>query len=398
MANKLQKGGNCALPNYNGTVFIKHPVSAEIDVNLTAFLLSDSEKVNNDGDMVFFNQPNDPAKIASFKAPVNKDDIITHQIDFSLNVASANVNKIAITLTEDNGIGFSDLKLTAEIHCDGTVTFLDPQNFDNEKGIIVAEIYKHNNQVKVRSVWQGFATGLVGLCGLYGVEVDKKPEPELKLVEKTKPIINLEKVSGKIDLSKGKKAIIIEKTPEITASISWDSSTDYDVYALVYLSNGQQIDVAMFGANGVPKLQSYDKGAIYHSGDVRSAKKGLFQKKNNTSKEEIKIRLNDKIKAIVPVAYSAQSNGTGSFYKYKVSMLIDNHNGTEINIPAKNANKDNNIYTCVPGIIINTPDGVVIKALESYSKPGSENRPKLRMDKNGILDVLMDQGPVNDYK
>lgn len=398
MTNKLQKGGNCALPNSNGTVFIKHPASAEIDVNLTAFLLSDSEKVNSDSDMVFFNQPNDPAKIASFRVPVNKNGVITHQIDFSLNAASTNINKIAITLTEDNGIGFSDLKLTAEIHCDGTVIFLDPQDFDSEKGIIVAEIYKRNNQVKVRSVWQGFATGLVGLCELYGVEVDKKPEPELKLAEKTKPIIDLEKVSGKIDLSKGKKAIIIEKTPEITASISWDSSTDYDVYALVYLSNGEQVDVAMFGANGVPKLQSYDKGAVHHSGDVRSAKKGLFQKKNNTSKEEIKIRLNDKIKAIVPVAYSAQSNGTGSFYKYKVSMLIDNHNGTEINIPAKNANKDNNIYTCVPGIIINTPDGVVIKALESYSKPGSENRPKLRMDENGTLDVLMDQGPVNDYK
>lgn len=398
MTNELQKGGNCALTSPNCTVFIKHLSSTKIDINLTAFLLDDSGKVKNDNGMVFFNQPVDSEKIAHFKDPVHDQDITIHQIDFSLNAALTDITKIAITLTEDNGIGFTDLPLTAEIHCNGTVTLLVPQEFSSEKGIIVAEIYSRNSQIKVRSVWQGFATGLAGLCELYGVEVNNKPEPEPKPVERANSSINLQKVSGKIDLSKGKKAIIIEKTSEITASISWDSSTDYDVYALVYLSNGNQIDVAMFGADGVPKLQSYDKGAVHHSGDVRGAKKSLFQRKSATSKEEIKIRLNDNIIAVVPVAYSAQSNGTGSFHKYKVSMLIDNHNGTEINIPAENANKNGEIYTCVPGIIVNTPDGVVIKAVEYYSQPGSENRPKLIMGSNGFVDVLMDQGPMNHYK
>lgn len=408
MTTRLQKGGNCALPSANGTIFIKHPTDTAIDINLTAFLLDDSEKVKNDDGMVFFNQPSDPAKIAHFKPPVHEQGITIHQIDFSLDAASTDITKIAITLTEDNGIGFADLNLTAEVHCNGTVTLLIPQAFSSEKGITVAEIYSRNGQIKVRSVWQGFASGLAGLCERYGVEVDNEaaPEPkqEPKQAPKPKPVIsasstiNLEKVSGKIDLSKGKKAILIEKTAEITASISWNSSTDYDVYALVYLSDGNQMTVAMFGAAGVPKLQSYGKGAVHHCGDVRSAPKGLFQRKSTTSKEEIKIRLNDSIKAVVPVAYSAQSNGSGSFHKYKVSMLIDNHNGTEVNIPAENANRDKNIYTCVPGVIVNTPDGVVIKALEYYSKPGSEKRPTLKMDRNGIVDVLMDKGPVNDYK
>ncbi|PWQ94760.1 TerD family protein [Leucothrix arctica] len=395
MVTEIQKGGNCALECSSGTILIKHPASTAIDINLTAFLLDDSGKVKNENDMVFFNQPSDPAKIAQFKLPVDAQGITIHQIDFSLNT-STDITKIAITLTEDNGIGFTDLNLTAEIHCNGNVTLLTPQEFSSEKGIIVAEIYSRNGQIKVRSVWQGFATGLAGLCERYGVEVDDKPEP--KQVEKVSSNISLEKVSGKIDLSKGKKAILIEKTPVITASISWDSNTDYDVYALVYLNNGEQVDVAMFGADGIPSLQSYDKGVVHHCGDVGNVKKGLFQRKNNTCKEEIKIRLNDTIKAVVPVAYSAQSNGTGSFHKYNVSMLIDNHQGTEVNIPAENANKDNNIYTCVPGVITNTPDGVVIKALEYYSKPGSENRPKLKMGSDGIVDVLMDEGAKNDYK
>ena len=333
----------------------------------------------------------------------------THQINFSLNSAS-DIAKIAITLTEDNGIGFEGLNITAEIHCDGTVTKLAPLAFSTEKGLIISEVYSRNGQTKARAVWQGFATGLAGLCSNYGIEVDDevKQAPKTVITQITKPVakvspsISLEKVSGKVDLSKGRKPILIEKTAETTVSISWDSNTDYDVYALVYLTNGKQIDIAMFGAEGVPALQNY-KGAVRHLGDevgTKPKKKGFFQAaiKNTICKEEIKICLDDTIKAVVPVAYSAQSNGSGSFNKYNVSMLIDNHNGTEISVSAKNASKNNNIYTCVPGIITNTPEGVIIEALESYSAPNSENRPKLEMNADGNIKVLMDRGPKNNYK
>lgn len=46
--------------------------------------------------------------------------------------------------------------------------------------------------------------------------------------------IRLEKVQGEISLDKDHKPIIIEKTPEITATVSWESGTDYDIYALIY--------------------------------------------------------------------------------------------------------------------------------------------------------------------
>jgi tellurite resistance protein TerA len=48
----------------------------------------------------------------------------------------------------------------------------------------------------------------------------------------------------------------------------------------------------------------------------------------------------------------------------------------------------------VPGIIRNTPDGVVIEALEQYSRHSSENRPVLNRD----FTVTMDAGPKNAYK
>lgn len=56
------------------------------------------------------------------------------------------------------------------------------------------------------------------------------------------------------------------------------------------------------------------------------------------------------------------------------------------------------IYSCVPGILHNTPDGVIISPLELYSEPNSERRPKLKMGSSNMVEVLMDKGPINDYK
>jgi tellurite resistance protein TerA len=65
---------------------------------------------------------------------------------------------------------------------------------------------------------------------------------------------------------------------------------------------------------------------------------------------------------------------------------------------AKNANNNDTIYSCVPGILHNTQEGVIISPLEFYSKPNSERRPKLRKGSSNMVEVLMDEGPINDYK
>lgn len=284
-----------------------------------------------------------------------------------------------------------------------------PSSFTKENGIVVLELYFRNEQIKAKSIWRGFNSGLEGLCKHYGVEVEANESsktstsetihtPPTPIISRTTvnnksnlPAINLEKVSGKVSLTKGQKSVIIDKTPVITATVSWRSGTDYDIYALVFTKNGKQIDVVMFGAKGVPPLKSYNNGAVEHMWDV-----GRSNASVNT--EVIKIRLNNDILAVVPVVYSAQSNGTGSFYRYKVSMSIDNHNGTSVTIAAENANNNDSIYTCVSGILHNTQDGVVISPLELYSKRNSERRPKLRMGKSNLVEVIMDAGPVNDYK
>ncbi|WP_182102917.1 TerD family protein [Niallia taxi] len=411
MSQFLQMGANAALSSSRGKVTVSYEASNKIDISLTAFLLTDLDKVQGDNGIIFYNQPNSTTGVANLIPAEQIGSQKIHELNFDMSRAPEGITKIAITLTEDNNTGFSNVKnLKAEVTADNTIIQLTPSSFTSENGIVVLELYVRNSQTKVRSIWRGFDSGLEGLCINYGVEVE--PEEQNKATEpisiptqtlaadmalksndgkNTFATISLEKVKGKVSLDKGQKPVIIDKTPEITATVSWKTGTDYDIYALVYTKNGMQVDVAMFGARGVPPLRSYGNGAVEHMGDVG-------RNSTSTKTEIIKLRLNDDILAVVPVVYSAQSNGTGSFYRYKVSMSIDNHNGTSVTITSKNANNNDRIYSCVPGILHNTKDGVIISPLELYSMPNSEYRPKLRMGYSGMVEVLMDEGPVNDYK
>ncbi|MFF2447947.1 TerD family protein [Neobacillus sp. NPDC058068] len=411
----LQMGANTVLSSPKGNVTVSYEISNSIDISLTAFLLTDSDKVQGDSGIIFYNQPQSSSGVATLLPSEKVSNTKVHKINFDMSKVPEGITKIAITLTEDNSTGFSNIKnLKAEICTDYNIIQLTPSSFTNENGIVVVELYLRNGQTKVKSIWRGFNSGLEGLCKNYGVEVesDEQSKPsEPKTIQKQipketeKPLtipennnrqnmlspISLEKVKGKVSLDKGQKPVIIDKTPEITATVSWKSGTDYDIYALVYTKNGKQIDVAMFGAKGTPPLRSFGNGAVEHMGDVG-------RNNHSTKTEEIKLRLNDDILAVVPVVYSAQSNGTGSFYRYKVSMSIDNHNGTSVTIFAKNANNNDRIYSCVPGILHNMADGVIISPLELYSTPNSERRPKLRMGSSNMVEVKMDKGPINDYK
>ena len=174
----------------------------------------------------------------------------------------------------------------------------------------------------------------------------------------------------------------------MTAVCSWPPATDYDVYALVRYRDGRTETVSTFGTKQDSRFETSTRdGAVRHLGDVQRSSDAM-------ASETIEIRLTPDVVAVVPVVYSAQSNGAGSFRRYRVGMSIDNGQGQKVVIDASNASDHDNIYTCVPGIILNSDQGVQVNALEQYSRRGSENRPEITPD----LRVLMDAGPVNAYK
>lgn len=56
----LQMGANTTLSATKGNITISHEISTLIDISLTAFLLTDSDKVQGDSGVIFYNQPTSP--------------------------------------------------------------------------------------------------------------------------------------------------------------------------------------------------------------------------------------------------------------------------------------------------------------------------------------------------
>jgi len=223
--------------------------------------------------------------------------------------------------------------------------------------------------------------------GLFGLG-KKDNTPEVATPVAAAPVdVNPGKLSlGKISLEKGQQ-VTIEKTALVKATCTWSSSTDYDIYALVLLRDGRTLTVSQFGSEEQPNFTpSVLNGAVKHLGDVGRGAKG-------DATEIIEITMTDEIEAVIPVAYSAQSNGTGSFRRYAVSLGIDNGAGSSVTISSKNASDNDMVYSVAIGVIRNTPQGIQVEALEEYSKAGSEFRPLIVKGR-----VVMDKGSRNLYK
>lgn len=204
--------------------------------------------------------------------------------------------------------------------------------------------------------------------------------------------VDLGKRTGHISLEKDQK-VTIEKGV-INATVSFSDRTDYDVYAIALDRSGKEHHIATFGAQGIPRQM--DACGISHMGDIRRG--GGSATGLNT--ETLSIIPQPEIEQIAICVYSAQSNGTGSFRKYQVSMEVVSDNGDSVSITAREANAHDNVYTCVPAIIRNTENGLEIEQVEMYSQSGSENRPAFKKD--GLLkhgrSLAMDAGARNDYK
>ncbi|MET3805491.1 tellurite resistance protein TerA [Nakamurella sp. UYEF19] len=379
----LTRGANTAVPAAALDVAVTGAVQGSVD--LMVFQLGADRKVRSDHDFVFFNQPTSPEGAVTLAAADRVTVALTGvPADIEvLAVAVSLADEIPGTLADVTGlgVGVSGPGLQIDAPVLGLTT---------ERAAVLIEIYRRGSEWKLRNVSAGWTEGLAALAQEHGVSVDGEaaaPTPPAAPTSKG-PAVDLGKRTGAVNLAKGQR-VSIEKSPVITASVSWPPSTDYDVYALVRYRDGHTETVSQFGTKQDKKFQTSTRDqAVRHLGDIKRDKKAT------EAVEKVEIRINPDIVAVVPVAYSAQSNGAGSFFQYKVSMAIDNGLGTRVQVDAANGHQNPMVFTCVPGIIVNAENGIDIVSLELYSAEGSENRPIVNAD----LSITMDAGPTNAFK
>lgn len=106
-------------------------------------------------------------------------------------------------------------------------------------------------------------------------------------------------------------------------------------------------------------------------------------------RETIRIGRPDEQGYVLFCAYSALSNGSGSFLSFGAKVVIDDGRGSVVTVPLFEET-ETSYWVAIALVDFTTPEGAAIRHIEAYSAEETEQRPVLHID--GAIE--MDAGPV----
>ena len=210
MTRQLQKGENIVLANLNSTANLNEIVVAmqwfkkvdnqeTIEVNTSAFMLNESDKVTMPSDFIFASQPITTQqaillKNQIFKVTLDKIPLSITRIPFALSIKQL-----------DRKNSFNSFKIITKVFNLQTKQELASYIIDDattETALITVVLYRHQQQWKLKAVGQGYASGLETLAKNFGVNYsDDIVEIELAIQSDTPPFpitIQLKNLNEKI--------------------------------------------------------------------------------------------------------------------------------------------------------------------------------------------------------
>jgi tellurite resistance protein TerA len=172
----MQAGQNTALSGgpISIGINIQHTVSG-LELDSSAFLLTDAGKVMNDAGMVFYGQPKSSDGSVAVDAGAKRFSV-------DLSRVPSNITRIAIALTIDQGLKrghrFGQVNsVMLEVTGGGEpLRFAPDVKQMSETALILGEVYQRNGQWKFRAVGQGFNGGLGPLARHFGVDISDDPD------------------------------------------------------------------------------------------------------------------------------------------------------------------------------------------------------------------------------
>lgn len=175
----LSKGQNMSLPD---DVFQIDVVlgwtDAAVEVDASALLLNADRKVRSDVDFVFYNQPESSDGSIRFLGTSATEEGAQARIAIDLSGVPEDVHTVALAGSVDSG-AFGDLgKLTLRVLDGAGHTLAEHATAEatTESAFVFGEVYRRNDEWKIRVVGQGWDSGLAGLATDFGVAIDDDPE------------------------------------------------------------------------------------------------------------------------------------------------------------------------------------------------------------------------------
>lgn len=339
----------------------------EMEVDGAAFLLEANGRCKNDESFIFYGQPASADGSIKLASPSGNQN----EIHINLHKVSPDIQKIAFTLTihegEKKGHNFSQVPSSTLLLKDKNsgetlYSFIFGEELQNETAIVVGEMYRHNGEWKLNAVGSGFFGGLSALCNNFGIEVETESAP---LVEEEK-----EEVKPLTVILKKKEAISIKKSAKVVATLEWNSKKDLDLYCFYVTKDGTE-----------GKVYYRDKGNANKTPFITLDGDALL-----AGKETIIVHNPAELKYVLFAAYSAVSNGIGSFKSMKAKAIVDNQIGQNVTSPLFENNKFA-YWVAIAKIDFTHPKEMSVSHVESYSKSGTERSPLLYKDGSFKMNV-----------
>lgn len=193
MSVSLQKGQKVSLTKGNpglskvvvglGWDVNQFDTGGDFDLDAAAFLLTDSGRVSNQNDFVFFGNLEHPSGSVrhmgdNLTGAGEGDD---EQISIDLSLVPVGITKIAFTVTiyeaESRRQNFGQvnnafIRIYNEANGEELLRYDLGEDFSIETAAIFGELYKNGNEWKFNAIGSGYQGGLAALCANFGVDVD----------------------------------------------------------------------------------------------------------------------------------------------------------------------------------------------------------------------------------
>lgn len=149
--------------------------SSDVEVDVSALLLTSSGKVRSDDDFVFYNQPRSPeGSVLHVGDPSGRQDAV----EVDLSGTPGTIEKVVVAASVGQGtfgqIPGLHLRLTDSAG-DAEIARFDIAGATTETAFVFGELYRRNGQWKFRAVGQGYDSGLAGLATDFGISVADEP-------------------------------------------------------------------------------------------------------------------------------------------------------------------------------------------------------------------------------
>ena len=368
-------------------------LTANTVIDVACFGLNGQQQLANDDYMTFYNQPNTPCGAVSWQANNNQQ-----RFDIDLTKLPSTIDYLVLTATIDGQatmreLGASTVKLEQAGQLIASYQF-DGSAFDNERAVMLLQVYRKSDVWRINAIGQGFNGGLSALVTHFGGEVADEPitqhsasnQSSNNAISETStqtPTLNLKKVTldkpgseHRINLTKGGNDQLVVEAIWLDNGDASADNDDLDLRVGILAYNSKDMSYIHAPAQ-IGSLSSMP--FVQHQGDIKVASINEPGKETVLVNPTIAKHYGGKV-ALVFSVYSAVSNGMVSIASLQPKMRMQYQDQVVecvFNIKASPKAKSNLVYTYVIGIAIIDEQGITLQHSGEVSKRMSEATPRL---------------------